>query len=345
MRPRPTLRAILVSTIATTAVAQDASETRDRRPIVQVTGIGEGDPVVLRWRPASGQTSTVQISTRTVPSELERPGIDDLDPEVVLTGFTRPPIEKMWTIDGRVVRQNESSEAPTKVRWRVLDAVARLVGIEETRTATTPPVEAESAPSTEAPPSSTQENDAVARAIRLEGVINAGLEGTKGAAITQIFGGAGIAHAGTSMRLEDASRRAQFEGDVLRHALELIEIQLPAEPIGVGGTWTSRWTRIQNGIEVEVVVDATLRSVDDGDPVAGRVARSAEVQIEYRRRATDPEEAPRAADLAEADGRGRVRLALDTPLRLDARLVETPPGIAAPGTMRPVTRIRATTIR
>ena len=356
------LSILLGATIGSTAVGQSGAERRDRRPIVQVTGIGEGEPVVLRWRPSPGQTSTVQISTRTVSSGLERPDLEDLDTEIVLTGFDRPPIQKLWTIEGRVDRKPGDSDATDRVRWRILDAVARLVGIKETRSAagnapspaepTPPPKDAEKPIpdrndqlGNKVPPPTASDPNALARAIKLEGVINASLVGTKGAAITQTFGGTGIAPGATTIRLENTSRRAQFEGEVLRHALEMVELQLPTEPIGVGGTWTSRWSKIQNDIEVEVVVEAKLLSVDDGEPMGGRIARTAVVQIEYQRRAVDPQADARLRSISEADGRGRIRLDLEAPLRLDARLVETPPGAARPGFQRLVTRIRANTIK
>ena len=351
---------LLAASLGTVALGQSDAQDRERRPIVQVTKIGDGTPVVLRWRPSPDQKSTVQVSTRTLPTALEKPDIDDIDPEVVLTGFAQPPIEKLWTIEGRIERKTEDVGRDERIRWRVLDAVARMVGIKETRAAretsdpagdgearpdtpTKQPADARLNPSAGTPTESTP--DAVARAVKLEQVINGGLSGTKGAAITQVLGGTGIVPAATTVRLENTSRRAQFESDVLKHAMEMIEIQLPSEPIGIGGTWTSRWKRRMNNVDVEVVVDATLLAVDEAATAGVRVAREATVQVEYRRRAVDPTVKARLKRICEADGRGRLQLNLDAPLRLDARLVETPPGPTQPGVTRTVTRIRATSIR
>ena len=359
-RARSLFSILLAASLGAECLGQSDVQERERRPIVQVTKSGDGVPVVLRWRPSPDQKSTVQVSTRTLPTALEKPNIDDIDPEIVLTGFKQPPIEKLWTIEGRIERKTEDVDEDDRIRWRVLDAVARLVGIKETRAAGETPDPAgdeemqadgpaKLAPDprlTTSPTKPTESQpDAVARAIKLEQAINGGLSGTKGAAITQIMGGTGIVPAATTVRLENTSRRAQFESDVLKHAMEMLEIQLPSEPIGVGGTWTSRWTRRMNNVDVEVVVDATLLAVDEAATAGVRVAREATVQVEYRRRTIDPNVKARLKRICEADGRGRLKLNLENPLRLDARLVETPPGPPQPGITRTVTRIRATSIK
>lgn len=354
-RHRPALIMLLAAFIGTTALGQTSAVERDQRPIVQVTGVGTGEPIVLRWRPATGEAATVQISTRTVPTALERPDVDDVDPETVLTGFTRPPIEKLWTLQGRIARTQTSTDSATQVRWRIIDAVARIVGIKETRQPPSESAEDSDGPSpkpggderleSDVSSPETSDPEAVIRAVKLEGIVNTGLAGTKGAAITQSIGGSGFMPGTTTVRLETANRRAEFEAGVLRGAMEMVQLQVPSEPIGIGGTWTARWTRIQNDVPVTVVVDATLVSVDEEATAGARLARQASIKVEYRRRAIDPATEPRRKRLAEANGRGLVRLNLDSPLRLDARLVETPPGPPTPGVTRLATRIRASTVK
>ena len=86
---------------------------------------GEGAPVVLRWKPADRAKGRIQVSTRTVPTNLERPNLDDVDPDVLLTAFSRPPIERMWSLSGMLAEDAEGNGR--LVRWRIENGAARLV--------------------------------------------------------------------------------------------------------------------------------------------------------------------------------------------------------------------------
>ena len=133
--PIPSTRLIsivLLSAIAATATAQDAAPApRDARAEIEVLDRGTGTPVLLRWRTKTTDPVSVQVTTRTVPAAVESPGLDDTEPDVRLAGLLRPPIEKAWTLQGRLDRENDDTRIAggVEARWRVTDAAARLVGI------------------------------------------------------------------------------------------------------------------------------------------------------------------------------------------------------------------------
>jgi hypothetical protein len=126
--------------------------SRSDRPEIAVLSRGEGTPVVLRWRPTAEQSEVVQVGTRTVPSVIESPGLEDPDADVRLAGFMRPPIEKLFTLQGRVSRvakgtDNDASSADRlEIRWRVMDSAARLFGIRCPPPPPTPPTPPDTRP-------------------------------------------------------------------------------------------------------------------------------------------------------------------------------------------------------
>ena len=94
---------LCLSAIAATATAQDAAPApRDARAEIEVLDRGTGTPVLLRWRTKTTDPVSVQVTTRTVPAAVESPGLDDTEPDIRLGGLLRPPIEKAWTLQGRL---------------------------------------------------------------------------------------------------------------------------------------------------------------------------------------------------------------------------------------------------
>lgn len=331
------------------ALAQDASPSpRDARAEIEVLDRGTGTPVLLRWRTDATETTTIQATTRTVPANVETPGLDDTEPEIRLAGFLRPPIEKAWTLQGRLDREGDDARITggVEARWRVTDAAARLVGIRPVTTAPARPdrddakdtgdgIGAE-APPTEAParrerlspkastPDQGSDPELMAKAVMVERLMNETLSRTDGAAITQVFGPEGVVPAAGGSRLVAPDRRADFELSTLRAIMTLAQPQLPDEPLGVGATWRTRWRSIVRATPVVMEATWTLRSLDEAAAATG-VAERAVLRVEFSRRVADGAEVRDAQRAAiEASGRGEVVASLTTPLRLEGRFVETP---------------------
>lgn len=348
--PSPRLIPILcLSAIAATATAQDAAPApRDARAEIEVLDRGTGTPVLLRWRTDATETVTIQATTRTVPANVETPGLDDTEPDVRLAGVLRPPIEKAWTLQGRLDREGDDARITggIQARWRVTDAAARLVGI---RPATTAPGRSDQddakdagdgigaeAPPAEAPvrrerlspkastPDEGSDPEMMAKAVMVERLMNETLSRTDGAAITQVLGPEGVVPAAGGSRLVAPDRRADFELSTLRAIMTLAQPQLPDEPLGVGGTWRTRWRSIVRATPVVMEATWTLRSLDDAAAATG-VAERAVLRVEFSRRVVDGAEVRDAQRTAiEVSGRGEVVASLTTPLRLEGRFVETP---------------------
>lgn len=350
---------------AAVAVAQDtASPSRDARTAIEVLDRGTGTPVVLRWRTDDTVPVTVQVSTRTVPAVVESPGLDDTEPDVRLAGFQRPPIEKAWTLQGRLDRATDDDSDTTgtvEARWRVIDAAARLVGI---RPVTAPP--AETTPDTvdgpgQAPPRDDQparketlspetkdvqrgsDPELLAKAIVFERITNESLQKTDGAAITQVLGSEGLRPAAGTVRLVAADRRADFETSGLVSIMTLAQPALPSEPLGVGASWRTRWTSMVQS--APVVIDAiwTVKSFDEAATTTG-VADTAVLRVEFTRVVAEGARVHDSQQAAiEVSGRGEVTTTFGRPLRLEGRFVETPI-VTIPGRSTDVTRMRLTPI-
>jgi hypothetical protein len=344
--------------------------TRSSRPEVVVLTRGEGMPVVLRWRPTADEPQVVQVGTRTVPSALESPGLEHTDGDARLAGFTRPPIEKLFTLQGRVSRvSNEgagasSSTDPLEIRWRVMDSAARLFGIRPTENADSTPdsdVDTESEGPGQAPPrksdqpttddlvsSDVRESDrargsdpaALEKALQFERITNEALQKIDGAAITQTLGTAGVLPAGTTVRLAAADRRADFEASGLVRVLALGQPTLPDEPLAIGGRWMTRDTTMIQSFPVTNEATWTVASFDDEASTIGMATRAV-LRVEFSRRIATDRQVPDAVRAAiEADGRGEVTITLDAPTRLEGRFVQTPIAQPRPGQSTDVTRMR-----
>ncbi len=347
---------------------------------------GEGAPVALRWKPADRAKGRIQVSTRTVPTNLERPNLDDVDPDVLLTAFSRPPIERMWSLSGVLAAAAEGDGRI--VRWRIENGAARLVGFrppaadpadagdpdpsdaadDEDRTIGASPDPAtpsrtdaaedeEEAPlsrrtkeardltSPNIKPAENSDADAIRRAMRLEALSNEALAGTEGAMISQRFERSGLDPGDPSVRLLEADRRAEYEARRLVGAMTLADVQLPAEPVGIGAKWSSTWTQFQSGRRVRIDATWTLLEVDEDAEGAG-FASTARLRVEYRRRMRDPGGASdNLKRLLEVNGRGEVRIRMDQPLQPEARLVEQSILDPVAGRSREVTRIQVSMIK
>jgi hypothetical protein len=343
---------------------------RSSRPEVMVLGRGEGTPVLLRWRPERDQPQIVQVGIRTVPSELESPGLDDTDADVRLAGFMRPPIEKLFTLQGRLSRLADAtddgapSSDPREIRWRVTDSAARLFGVRPAAGAGTTPAPAgdeDDAGPGQAPPrrsdqpttddlvsSNARESDrargsdpaALEKALQFECITNESLQKVDGAAITQIFGSGGVLPASTTVRLAAADRRADFEASELVTVLALGQPTLPDEPLAVGGSWRTRDTTMVQSFPVTTEATWTIASFD-ADASAIGVASQAVLRVAFSRRIAKDEQVPDAVRAAiEADGRGEVTITLEAPTRLEGRFVQTPIAKPRPGQSTDVTRMR-----
>lgn len=363
---RPIIAACLVL-VASNASAQDASPpSRDARPEIEVIDRGNGVPIVLRWRTTESSPVTVQVTTRTVPAAVETPGLDDTEPDVRLAGFMRPPVEKAWTIQGRLDRRDgaDVGDLTMEARWRVVDAAARLVGIRAVATATTAdepndaaadgpakaPPRREDGPSTEERVSTRTDDatrgsdpDSMLKAIDVERITNNVLRRTDGAAITQVLGPEGFLPGATKVRLEAPDARADFETSGLVSIMTLAEPALPSEPLGRGGSWRTRWSAMVRATPVTIEATWTIREFDEAATTTG-VADHATIRVEFTRRVADAasvSESQRAA--IESAGRGEIKVRFDRPLQLEGRFVETPISVL-PNRSRDVTRMRLTPI-
>ena len=362
--------AAAVLSVSVPALAQSQTDERNRTAPVTLLSTGEGNPTVVRWRPAERVERRMQVATRTVPTTLERPDVDSVDPRVLIAGFTRPPIEKLWTISGRLA--SDPSTDDMLVRWRVENGAARLVGFR-------PPAEAREAamnddaaegdaakPKPDAPvdgagkapprqavdakgvtgsktnqPANSDSN-AMKSAIQFEAISNRSISRTNGAMITQRYDTSGLVPLDIMVRLPEPDRRAEFETRRLVAAMSLAEPLLPSEPVAPGASWTATWTLLESGIPARIEATWTLLETDEAAAETG-IATTARLKIEYRRRLRDPDAAKETQRRTiEADGRGEIRVRLDAPLLLQARLVEQSIHPPAAGRSREVTRIRVT---
>ncbi len=122
------LSTILAATLCLTTVAngQARPEERNRPPLVTLVETGEGVPVLLRWRSSSRTDRTIIVTSRTGTTMVLRPEADGEEPEIVLRGLTRPPMEKIWTVAGRMTRNDSGLSTAS---WTVVDGAARVVGV------------------------------------------------------------------------------------------------------------------------------------------------------------------------------------------------------------------------
>ncbi len=331
---------------------------------------GEGTQVVLRWRPAADQPQVVQVGTRTVPSVLESPGLDGTDADLPPVGFRRPPIEKLFTLQGRVSRVDAASDRdgspsdPLEIRWRVMDAAARLFGVrtvvgadvtpepagegDDTGTGQDPPPTGDRPSPVEPVSSHAEDSDRdrgsdpteLQKALQFERITNQSLQKVDGAAITQTFGAAGVLPASTTVRLAVADRRADHEASGLATIIALGQPTLPDEPLGVGGSWRTRDTTMVQSFPVTTEATWTVASFDDEATTIGMATRAV-LRIEFSRRIAADLQVPEAIRATiEADGRGEVTITLDAPTRLQGRFVQSPIAKPRPGHATEVTRMR-----
>ena len=344
--------------------AQTTKIERDLIPSVTVTDLGEGRPIILRWFDPSNAASTLQVTSRTVPTLLEN-GIDlKEDAKAILVNTSRPPIERFWTIQGQI-RASEDSATPL-ARWRVLNGAARLFMIRPEGIPEATINDADREPpkksATDKAEEKSDQNRATGTAIKSPFAPNgAVIERARayarvqdnaasrcaGAAISQNFSGYGLVPTSIQIRLETASPRNIFEVERLTSILRLAEPVIPNQPVGVGASWTSRWTNLEQGTPIETVMTWTLSSVDQAALEATGVAETAVLAVRYTRRIppglAEPVP-PRVAARLEANGSGEVRVNLRRPMHLDAQLVQMPPprDPAQPGATD-VTRMRVVT--
>ena len=115
---------LVAGLFASPVFAQANKVQRDLVPAVNVTSVGEGPLILLRWLATQDVASTLQVSTRTVPTLLENGLSLKEDTEATLAKTPRPPLERFWTIQGQI-RETELPSMP-RAQWRVLDGAARL---------------------------------------------------------------------------------------------------------------------------------------------------------------------------------------------------------------------------
>lgn len=328
--------------ITATAAGQAAPEDRTRVPMVEITEPGEGTLVLLRWRPAEPSISTIMVSSRNVLSSLQNGRLLADTPEAAMTTTKRPPLEYLWTVQGSL-RTVTGGGAPV-AQWRVLNGAVRLHGVEpepgrepisDASTVTDADVSRESkdddgstagVPPDAAPTDQTTDRPRfvanLERSRQLARIQDDAASRTAGASIAQRFTTAGIVPGSGLIQLEQANPRVNYEVERLLSVMRLAEPLLPDRPVGVGASWTARWTTLVQRRTIETVMTWTLDGVDEAAVSATGVAETAVLSVEYTRRALD---AGRGDDRLEGDGRGRLQVDLRRPMRLDATLVEVPP--------------------
>ncbi len=332
---RATLLCSLVSVTAT-AWGQTAPEDRTRVPMIEITEEGEGRPVLLRWRPAESSTTTIMVSSRNVLSSLQNGRLLADTPEAAMTTTKRPPLEYLWTVQGSL-REVAGRREPV-AQWRVLNGAARLHGVDP-EPAPDPPAEPDATAGTDdvAGPTDGAPGDAspttrttnrprfvanLERSRQLARIQDDAAARTAGASIAQRFTSAGLVPGSGLIQLEKANPRVNYEVERLLSVMRLAEPLLPDRPVGVGASWTARWTTLVQRRTIETVMTWTLDGVDEAAVSATGVAETAVLSVEYTRRVLD---AGREDARLEGDGRGRLQVDLRRPMRLDATLVEVPP--------------------
>ena len=373
------LSTILAATLCLTTVAngQARPEERNRPPLVTLVETGEGVPVLLRWRSSSRTDRTIIVTSRTGTTMVLRPEADGEEPEIVLRGLTRPPMEKIWTVAGRMTRNDSGLSTAS---WTVVDGAARVVGVKGLARARSGETDAEavSSPETKAGESTPEtgptgdteppgdsgpgrreprddkrlignqsgEQDAgeaaesLRKAMTLERISDEAVGRTGGAAIMQSLSESGLDPTSIRVRLPKPDRRADYEIQTLLEAMRLAEVQLPTQPVAPGASWTAAWPGLIAGIPVRTEITWTLVRTDEAARGTS-LAETAVVRIEYRRRLQNPTENPSARERRlQADGRGEIELRFEDPLLLDARMVEQPVLDPGRGRSREVTRYR-----
>ena len=330
--------------ITAAASGQTVAEDRTRIPMIEITEPGEGTPVLLRWRPAEASTATIMVSSRNVLSSLQNGRLLANTPEAAMTTTKRPPIEYLWTVQGSL--RDAADQREPVAQWRVLNGAARLHGVEpEAAPATAPEAttDASTAPDADVDPGDQAESttggapDAapanettnrprfvanLERSRQLARIQDDAAARTAGASIAQRFTSAGLLPGSGLIQLEKANPRVNYEVERLLSVMRLAEPLLPDRPVGVGASWTARWTTLVQRRKIETVMTWTLDAVDEAAVSATGVAETAVLSVEYTRRVLD---AGRGDARLEGDGRGRLQLDLRQPMRLDATLVEVPP--------------------
>ncbi len=321
--------------IAGAARGQDDAEDRTTIPMIEVVDPGEGTPVLLRWRPADASTATVMVSSRNVLSSLQNGSVLANSPEAAMTTTKRPPLEYLWTVQGRLRDGTDRREAVAQ--WRVLNGAARLYGVEpETAPGKPAGTDDDTEADTDPPPvgagpdagstrTTTDRPRFVAnleRSRRLAQIQDDAAARTAGASIAQRFTSSGIVPGSGLIQLEKANPRVNYEVERLLSVMRLAEPLLPDRPLGIGATWTARWTTLVQRRRIETVMSWTLDGVDEAALAATGIAETAVLSVEYTRRVLDD---GRADPRLEGDGRGRLQVDLRRPMRLDATLVEVPP--------------------
>ena len=357
---------MLVAGLFTLPVLAQADKVqRDLVPAVNVTSVGEGPPILLRWLATQDAASTLQVSTRTVPTLLENGLSLKEDTEATLAKTPRPPLERFWTIQGRI-RETELPSMP-RAQWRVLDGAARLYMLrpaavpeatvendDRERPTKSAPIQTKPGPDrpdptgSQIPSASKPNSSAFEKARAFARVQDNAISRCAGAAISQQFSGDGLVPTSIQIRLETASPRTMYEVERLTSILRLSGTLIPNQPIGIGGTWVSRWTNLEQRTPVETVMTWTLASVDDAALEATGIAETAVLKVRYTRRIVqgldDEPVAPRLITMLESDGNGEIRLIMRNPMHLDAQLVQMPVrrDPKAPGAVE-VTRMRVIT--
>jgi hypothetical protein len=361
---RIVLGMLVIGHLVSPARAQAEKVERDLVPDIEVTSPGDGRPILLRWLDSDDAASKLQVTTLTVPTLLEN-GLDlKENAEAALASTPLPPLERFWTLQGRMRSTEDSSKM--RAQWRVLDGAARLYlidrpGIPEARvedadqeTPVKSEVEAEptktdstAATGSQVKSAATRSSTALERARAFARVQDDAISRSAGAAISQQFSGSGLVPTSIQIRLETASRRNMYEIERLTSILRLAEPLIPNQPVGIGAAWKSRWTNLEQGTPVETVMTWRLKSVDDAALEATGIAETAVLSVEYTRRVAEGLEepvAPRVAALLESNGRGEVRIVMRNPMHLDARLIQAPvPREPARADATAVTRMRVIT--
>jgi hypothetical protein len=149
---------------------------------------------------------------------------------------------------------------------------------------------------------------------RFAHLTNQTMQKLNGASIRQKVEPGGLVATGAIPTIEELTPRIYSEAMNLVYLLGLSEVILPETPIGVGARWQSKMQGAVSGVPVKTTITWTLKAKEED---------SLRIGVTYERRMVGEEQGARPGRV-NRDGLGEIRIDLNNPLALDARLIQLP---------------------
>lgn len=267
------------------------------------------------WRFQQTDASWIQVQTRTVRGPRA----------VVDVAKDARSLRRMYTLKGSFLR---TSPITTAI-WRINDAAARYHdptnepeehpdGIKGSPKFGEAPPKKDNEPQGEPVNPTSNTSTAVAASESFEErfarLTNKTLKKLNGASLRQKAEPSGLIATGTIPVIEELTPRIYSEAMNLVYLLGLSEVVLPETPIGIGARWKSEMQGEVSGIPIKTTITWTLKAKEED---------SLRIGVTYERRMVGEEQGVQSGRV-NRDGLGEIKIDLNNPLALDARLVQLP---------------------